>query len=65
MIAVICRKLLTIRRYVFCEKYGGSQKVDIPISHLIILLNQFSLPLNGGYFILGSNQAGVFITAFW
>jgi hypothetical protein len=32
--------------------------------HLIIFLKRFSLPFNGGYFISGSNQAGVFIMAF-
>jgi hypothetical protein len=32
--------------------------------YLITFLNNFSLPLNGGYFIAGSNQVGVFIIAF-
>ena len=33
-------------------------------AYLIIFLNKPSLPLNGGYFIDGSNHVGVFITAF-
>lgn len=27
-------------------------------------MNNFNFPLNGGYFIEGSNQVGVFMTAF-
>ncbi len=34
------------------------------ITYLITHLNNFNLPLNGGYFTSGSNQVGVFITAF-
>ena len=33
-------------------------------THLITHLNNFNFPLNGGYLIEGSNQVGVFITAF-
>jgi len=33
-------------------------------NYLITHLNNLSFPLNGGYFIDGSNQVGVFITAF-
>ena len=35
------------------------------ITYLITHLNNFNLPLNGGYFTSGSNQVGVFITAFY
>ena len=33
-------------------------------NYLITHLNNFNFPLNGGYLISGSNQAGVFMTAF-
>ena len=36
----------------------------VPLQLLITILNNFIFPLNGGYFIAGSNQVGVFIIAF-
>jgi hypothetical protein len=47
-----------------------TMKLSIPtynspfLTYLITHLNNFNFPLNGGYFIAGSNQVGVFITAF-
>ena len=44
----------------FPKKLQRAQSNDYRITHL----NNFSFPLNGGYFIAGSNQVGVFIIAF-
>ena len=36
---------------------------NAPTNYLITFLNRFSLPVKGGYFMLGSNQVGVFMMA--
>ena len=58
-------KVLFKSRYLFFPLMRKPvTKNDELINYLITHLNNFIFPLNGGYFTEGSNQVGVFITAF-